>query len=93
MYMNFTLFNWTNPQDVHNHDIKPVFSELGPYVFLEQHSRNAIVWNDENSTVSFNQTRRWHFMPELSGGRLDDQITNLNVISAVRVLCFRNERL
>ncbi|KAJ6649883.1 Protein croquemort [Pseudolycoriella hygida] len=81
MYMEITMFNWTNTEDVRNLDVKPNLVECGPYVFLESHKRSNITWN-ENGTVTYNQIRTWHFMPELSNGTLDDEITTLNVISA-----------
>lgn len=77
------MFNWTNSDEVHNLDVKPILKEMGPYVFLEHHKRTNLTWND-NGTVTFNQIRTWQFRPELSNGSLDDEITNLNVISAVR---------
>lgn len=83
MYLEITMFNWTNSDQVHDLQVKPEFKELGPYVFLEGHSRNNIEWHSENDTISFNQTRTWHFVPEKSNGSLDDMITNVNVISAV----------
>lgn len=77
------MFNWTNPEAIHNKNIKPHFNEVGPYVFLEKHKRVNITWHAENGTVSFNQTRTWHFIPELSNGSLTDEITSVNVMAAV----------
>lgn len=83
MYMEFTMFNWTNSDQVHDPSVKPLFTEMGPYVFLESHERNDLAWHDDNGTVSFNQTRTWHFQADRSNGSLDDLVTNLNVISVV----------
>lgn len=33
IYFEIFFFNWTNHEDVHNHSIKPHFTEMGPYVF------------------------------------------------------------
>lgn len=41
-----------------------------------------ITWNT-NDTVTFQQIRRWHFVPELSNGTLKDDITNINAIAVV----------
>lgn len=76
------MFNWTNSDEILNPDVKPMLVECGPYVFLESHKRSNITWN-ENGTVTYNQIRTWHFQPDLSNGKLDDEITTLNVISAV----------
>lgn len=83
MYLEFNLFNWTNADQAHVPDVVPHFVEMGPYVFEERHERAAIDWHPENGTVSYNQTRTWHFRPDLTNGSLDDVVTNLNVISAV----------
>lgn len=77
------MFNWTNTHEILNPDVKPMLVECGPYVFLESHQRTNITWN-ENGTVTYNQIRSWQFMPDLSNGTLEDDITTLNVISAVR---------
>lgn len=41
-----------------------------------------ITWNG-NDTVTFQQIRRWHFVPERSNGTLRDDITNINAIAVV----------
>lgn len=41
-----------------------------------------IIWN-VNDTVTFQQIRRWHFVPERSTGTLKDDITNINAIAVV----------
>lgn len=83
MYLRFTMFHWTNPQEMYNKSSKPHFIEKGPYVFLEKHKRVNVTFNPNNDTVSFDQIRTWHFVPELSNGTLDDKVTNINVIAAV----------
>lgn len=83
MYLKITMFNWTNPEQITNPNVKPHFVEVGPYVFLERHDRNSIQWNPNNNTVSYYQTRVWHFVPEKSNGSLSDKITNINVMTSV----------
>lgn len=85
MYLKFTMFNWTNPDDIHEPDYKPNLVEMGPYVFLEKHTRVNVSFHPENGTVSYDQIRTWHFKPEMSNGTLDDNVTNVNVIAAVSV--------
>lgn len=80
------MFNWTNSDEIMNSDVKPFLKECGPYIFLESHKRTNITWN-ENGTVTYNQIRTWHFMPDMSNGTLNDEITTLNVMSAVS--CFQ----
>lgn len=83
MYLKITMFNWTNPEEIHNSAVKPHFEEVGPYVFLERHYRRDINWNAENNTLSYYQNRVWHFVPEKSNGSLSDKITNINVMASV----------
>lgn len=77
------MFNWTNPQEIQNPNVKPNFVELGPYVFLERHLKENLTFNS-NDTVTFYQRRTWYFDKEKSNGSLDDMITTAHVISAVR---------
>lgn len=88
MYFEVYLYNWDNPNDLGSKTIKPHFTQKGPYVFKEVHKRVGLDWND-NSTVSYNQTRTWHFLPEKSNGSLDDEITNINVIATTVALITR----
>lgn len=88
MYIKFKMFNWTNPEDIHEPEYKPNLVEMGPYVFSEKHTRVNVTFHPENDTVSYDQIRTWHFMPEMSNGTLDDEVTNVNVIAAVRIINF-----
>lgn len=76
------MFNWTNTHEVHDPNVKPILVECGPYVFVENHKRTNVTWN-ENGTVTYNQIRTWQFRQDLSVGTLDDEITTLNMISSV----------
>lgn len=42
-----------------------------------------VTFHPENDTVSYDQIRTWHFVPEMSNGTLDDNVTSVNVIAAV----------
>lgn len=33
IYFEIFMFNWTNPEQVHNKSSKPHFTEMGPYTF------------------------------------------------------------
>lgn len=91
MYLEFYMFNWTNSEDILNHNVKPKFEQIGPYVFSEKHFRDNITWHD-NFTVTFYQKRTWHFVPEKSINRsLDDIITCLNPIVATVTHITRNK--
>ncbi|KAJ8922773.1 hypothetical protein NQ315_007808 [Exocentrus adspersus] len=79
MYLQFYLFNWTNPEDVTNSAIKPNFEEHGPYTYYEHHIRENVTFND-NGTITFQTKRLWRFLPEKSVGSLSDEITTLNPI-------------
>lgn len=87
MYLKIYLFNWTNAEEVlHDWSVKPIFQECGPYVFSEHHVRVNLTWNASDNTVTYYQKRIWHFLPEQSNGSMKDNITNLNVIAAVRIV-------
>ncbi|CAH1403884.1 unnamed protein product [Nezara viridula] len=83
--MSFYLFNWSNPQDLH--DEKPSFTEMGPYTFSVVEKKTAIVWND-NGTVTYKVKRFWMFDPDKSKGSLEDEIVMLNsvALSAARTI-------
>lgn len=85
MYLRITMFNWTNPHEIKSANYKPNFVEMGPYVFLEKHERINVTFSRDNDTVSFYQNRTWHFVPEMSHGSLDDKVTNVDTIYAVRI--------
>uniref|UniRef100_A0A1B0D2U3 Protein croquemort n=1 Tax=Phlebotomus papatasi TaxID=29031 RepID=A0A1B0D2U3_PHLPP len=91
MYLEFYMFNWTNPDKINDWETeKPNFVQLGPYVFTEKRKRVNIEWN-ANNTVSFNQSRVWHFVPEMSNGTLDDEVTNLNLIPTTIAYTLRHQ--
>lgn len=77
MYIDIYFFNWTNSHDV---NAKPDLEQVGPFVFREQRTKVNIGWNN-NGTITYQQSRKWIYHPELSNGSLSDNITNLNVIA------------
>jgi len=81
MYAKMYLFNVTNADEVTMNGAKPTLSELGPYVFYENHHKTKLVWN-ENNTVTYQQIRTWEHVPELSVGKLTDRVTILNPVAA-----------
>lgn len=82
MYIEVYFFNWTNAAEFQKkpREVTPEFVEMGPYVFSEHHTKVNITWN-ENDTVTFQQIRKWHFVPERSNGTLRDDVTNINAIA------------
>lgn len=83
--MNFYFFNWTNPQDINNNDVKPNFEQIGPYSFIEEKEKINITWN-KNNTVTFNQLKYWFFDKDNSPNNLTDVVTTLNLVSLVSLL-------
>lgn len=80
--LEFYFFNWTNPEDLENPDVKPRLEEVGPYKFKETKEKVNITWN-ENGTVTFRQLRYWYFDAENSNGSLEDEVTTLNPVAVV----------
>lgn len=81
------MFNWTNPEELRNPNVKPNFVEMGPYVFLEKHLKENITFYN-NDTVSYYERRTWFFDEQRSNGTLKDVITAAHVITAVRKSTF-----
>lgn len=82
MFLDIYLFNWKNAAHfAKNQKLKPSFEEIGPFVFREVHDRVNITWNSDG-TVSYNQTRKWTLVPELSMD-MNTLITNVDVIALV----------
>lgn len=48
-------------------------------VFREREQKCNIQHHQENFTTTYQIKKTWHFVPELSNGRLEDYITALNV--------------
>lgn len=80
MLAKMYVFHVKNPAMVLN-GAKPELEERGPYVFTEQHHKTNLVWN-RNGTVTYQQVRTWHFVPELTNGTLEDKVTIANSIAA-----------
>ncbi|XP_061400083.1 protein croquemort [Musca vetustissima] len=74
VYMSFYMYNWTNPEEVYNPEVKPNFEEVGPYTFKDIKVKEDLHWNDANNTVTFFSTNTWTFVPEKSKGSLDDMV-------------------
>lgn len=84
IFFDIYLFHWTNPEQIRDPNVRPNFVQMGPYVFSERHERGMVSFND-NDTITFNQKRIWHYMPELSNGDyFNDRVTTLNPVLAVR---------
>lgn len=80
VYFDIYYFNWTNPQDFHNPNVKPAFEEIGPIRYLETMEKTDINFH-ENDTVTYNRTRRWFFHPEGSKYTPDVSITTINPVA------------
>ncbi|XP_030383292.1 protein croquemort [Scaptodrosophila lebanonensis] len=72
VYTTFYLFNWTNPQDINNEEVKPNFEQLGPYTFSDFKVKEGLMWHQQRPEVTYYGRRTWHFLPERSKGQLDD---------------------
>lgn len=77
VYMSFYLFDLKNGDDFINGE-KPKFEEVGPFVFHEYITKEDIVDN-LNYTITYNERRRYKFIPEMSPYELEYNITSLNM--------------
>nr|CAB3229114.1 platelet glycoprotein 4-like [Phallusia mammillata] len=88
VFRKFFLFNVTNKEEflaqTPGNYVKPIFQEIGPYVYREYLKKDNIEYQDYNSSVLqkvfYRQTATFFFVPELSNGTEDDIVTSLNII-------------
>lgn len=85
--VNIYLFNWTNPEEIHNKSSKPRFEQIGPFAFKNIIERVNVTWN-ENDTITYMNKKSYYFDEENSGGNLSDVITTINIVSLVRCKYF-----
>lgn len=67
MYFDIYFWDWTNPEEIRNPNVRPHFVQKGPYVFSETHERVNATFNNDH-TITFLQKRVWHYIPEQSTG-------------------------
>ncbi|CAH1970322.1 unnamed protein product [Acanthoscelides obtectus] len=73
------LFEVTNPDRVVNHKEIPIVKEIGPYHYTEKRNKHIEGFNDDEDSVTFNQTMTLEFNQEASGNLTDhDEITIIN---------------
>lgn len=83
LYLDFYIFNWTNPHELFDSDKRPHVTQVGPYRFKERFEKADVIWNRRNSTVTYKNKKTYWFDPEGSNGTLQDQITHLNAVAVV----------
>ncbi|MHA1988956.1 MAG: hypothetical protein ACW98D_20240, partial [Promethearchaeota archaeon] len=77
-YSNFNMWNLTNQMEYLT-GAKPVYEEVGPYVFRDYTKKYNVRFSDDGEEVSYNQYTTYEFDPFKSGTRtLQDKITNIN---------------
>lgn len=92
MYLELYLWNWTNAgENYRAENYKPHLEQLGPYTFLEIHERVNLQWNDEDDTLTFQQRRIWHYVPEKSIGDYEnDRVITINPVLLTVGYALRN---
>lgn len=91
IYMQFWLFNVTNPHDIRYDGAKPVLQEIGPFTYEEVREKYSFQWDSENGTVSYFQNKTYIFREDLSGDlREDDMVTTINVLMVLAAIAFEN---
>ena len=83
VYMSFYVFDLQNPNELAlNPSAKPVFTELGPFTYIEERPHNDLKFFPANSTLSYRQPRTFtRFVPELSkgGDPMKVKVTTINI--------------
>ncbi|XP_045474063.1 protein peste-like isoform X3 [Harmonia axyridis] len=92
IYLDIYFFNWTNPEKFSDPSVKPKFEEVGPFRFLEVMEKTNITFH-ENSTVSYNRTRRWYFQKDYSPYDLNTPITSINPVVVAGGYTMRHESM
>ncbi|KAB0794887.1 hypothetical protein PPYR_11726 [Photinus pyralis] len=77
--MDMYFFNWTNPDDIYNPDIKPNFEEVGPYKLFHVREKVNITWND-NDTVTYKHLLSYYY-DDNSPSNLSDVITTIDMVA------------
>lgn len=92
MYLKLYMFNLTNYEDfISINGSKPNFVEMGPYVFREVDYKVEQKWH-ENDTITYQRKRVWYFEKSLSVGSLQDNVTNINPITASVAYALRYQK-
>ncbi|XP_054846550.1 lysosome membrane protein 2 isoform X2 [Eublepharis macularius] len=83
VYMQFYMFNVTNPTEVLDGET-PLVVEIGPYTYRELRPRVKVHILDNGTRVSFLNPRTYVFIPEMSVGNPEvDLIRTVNVPAVV----------
>ncbi|XP_077157247.1 lysosome membrane protein 2 [Paroedura picta] len=83
VYMQFYMFNVTNPLEVLDGEI-PRVTEIGPYTYREQRPKVDVHILENGTKVSFLNPRTYFFVPEMSVGDSHvDLIRTVNVPAVV----------
>lgn len=75
--MKVYFFNVTNPREFMRGE-KPIFREIGPYVYSESWEKVNLSFNS-NGTVTYSPTKTFFFNREASAGDESDLVQTLNV--------------
>ena len=78
--MSFYLFDLKNGQDFETKGAKPVFEQIGPFVYKEIVTKENIVDN-KNFTITYNEKRQYTFIRNMSVHDEDFVLTSLNMAS------------
>ncbi|CAL1281117.1 unnamed protein product [Larinioides sclopetarius] len=71
------IFNVTNHKEVMEGKV-PNVEEVGPYVFKQLRSKNVLAWNGEDKTVTYDDIKQYHFVPE-SSASMSNRMYSLNL--------------
>lgn len=87
VFLSFYIFDLKNPKEFENGQ-KPMFEEIGPFIFREFITKEDIVDN-LNYTITYKERKRYTFVPEMSPYEYDYPITTINmgpitIINAVK---------
>lgn len=68
-----------NSEDVGRGLSDPILKEHGPYTFRQLRKKELIGWNENETLLSFRNSKTYFFEPHRSKGHLNDTLTFINI--------------
>ena len=75
IYQKFYFFNVTNPREVEVEGATPNLVEVGPFVYRINISKSSLSFRDNQTKLTFRETKRYYFDRNLSVSDLDVQVS------------------
>ena len=88
LHTNFYLFNLVNGYAFENLGEKPMFEQIGPFVYKEVRIKEDVVHN-MNGTITYKERRLFYYLPDKSSYPENFTITSINMAVMTVLNLFR----